>query len=106
MHHKRFAVAYVMLGFFVIAFWASAGVTYAVTHRPVAPGPPVKCAPITNDTYPNKVECHFKGKPLHHFKANLIPGMPPDGYCEDYSNKVSWRVFACYGTQPEAQPGG
>ena len=60
--------------------------------------------PITNDTWPNKVEVHFDKHPLHTFPANLIPGMPEDGYCKDYSNKISWRVFVCMGTQPETQP--
>jgi len=65
---------------------------------------PVKLEPIRNDTWPNKIEIHFAGKPLHTFPANLIPGMPEDGYCKDYSNQISWRVFVCMGTQPETQP--
>jgi len=31
-------------------------------------------------------------------------GLPQDGFCEDRTNGVSWRVIKCLGTQPESQP--
>lgn len=67
---------------------------HTVTH--------VRLAKITNATYPDQIAPHF-GKPLQSFNPNQI-GLPGDGYCEDYSNQVSWRVLVCFGTQPESQP--
>src|SRR5262245_11719443 len=101
---KRFAVAYAI----VIAFFLSLGVSALVAattlySRP-APAPATTAlVPITNKTWPNKIETHFAGKPLHRFSPTLLQ-MPSDGYCEDFSNKVSWRVFVCMGAQPESQP--
>ncbi len=59
--------------------------------------------PITNKTFPNEIETHFAGKPKMEFAPTEL-GLPPDGYCKDYSNGISWRVIVCMGTQPESQP--
>lgn len=96
----RFVSAYIALG--LGAGFLLGATTFTTTNT--SPVAQVGLRPITNSTWPNLIEPHFAGRPLHTFPANLIPGMPEDGYCRDWSNKSSWRVFVCMGTQPESQP--
>ncbi len=58
---------------------------------------------ITNNAPPELVRRIVGGDPLRSFGQSDL-GLPADGYCEDRSNGVSWRVISCFGTQPEAQP--
>lgn len=93
----RFVSAYIALGLGAGFLLGATTFTTNTPHRATG------LQPISNSTYPENVELHFRGKPLHVFSPTLIQ-LPEDGVCRDYSNKVSWRVLVCMGSQPESQP--
>jgi hypothetical protein len=54
-----------------------------------------RLSPITNESWPNKVDKHFAGKPMATIPASTIGY--PDGTCWLYSNMSSWAVIKCLG---------
>lgn len=99
MYPRRFAVAGVVL--FV---WLLCAATLAA-HLMIPwdkESTVYRYAKITNSSPPNELAPHF-GKYNREFSATLI-GLP-DGVCDEYTNKVSWRVLVCYGGQPEVMNG-
>lgn len=106
--NRRFAVAYAIVITFFLSLGASAVITTAALHGRTAGYPDGfgPCPIITEKTFPEDVDRCIAG-PLGEkgkFSQHLL-GLPKDGYCQDYTNRVSWRVIKCMGTQPESQPG-
>lgn len=97
------------VAYFILAFSILCGITVFMCSTVLKPkeitiykaeSPPLL---ISNKNSPKQVESAFSGKPLLKFPQSDL-GLPTDGTCFDYSNKVSWRIILCLGTQPEAQP--
>lgn len=99
MYPRRFAVAGVVLFIWLLCaatLLAHLAISWGKEHTVY------RYAKITNESAPNELEAHF-GRPNREFEAAVL-GLPTDGICDEWTNKVSWRVIVCWGTQPESQP--
>lgn len=99
MYPRRFALAGV-----VLFIWVLCSATLAA-HLAISWGKEhtvYRQEKITNESYPNELAVHF-GPPNREFAATAL-GLP-DGVCDEWTNKVSWRVIVCWGGQPEVMRG-
>lgn len=96
---SRFGWAYMLAGFFCVCMFTLGGHALLLKQwrEPI-----YGFQKITNSSAPNELEQHF-GRYNREFQAAIL-GLPTDGICDEWTNKVSWRVIVCWGTQPEAQP--
>lgn len=96
---SRFGWAYMLAGFFAVCMFTigAHAMLVKVSREPI-----YKYKKITNSSYPDELQAHF-GPYGREFQASLL-GLPQDGICDEWTNKVSWRIIVCWGTQPEAQP--
>jgi hypothetical protein len=103
-YDSRFRLMYALLVLMLMCGLTVAAVTIAYKGKIVYKYGGA-CPVITETTAPNVVDRCVAGKLADKgkFPASEL-GLPQDGYCEDHSNGVSWRIIKCMGTQPESQP--
>lgn len=96
MYPRRFAVAYVMLGFAVLCAMTVLACAWLVGGRTTTVYAPTGPAPITNKMHPDDVEAHFAtGQEYNQVPATAV-GMR-DGTCYVYTNEVAWLAMECFG---------